>query len=1008
MVRMLGLCCVASLAGNRIALAGQGAAVANEPGEPSESEGLRYREEEIHFSNGELNFTGTLTLPSGQGPFPAVILITGSGPQDRDEELFGFKPFRIIADYLARQNVAVLRYDDRGVGGSTGNVSDSTSADFATDVLAAVQYLHGREEIDGAMIGALGHSEGGMIAPIAASSGDLAFLVLIAGPAMPGGEILRRQTELILAADNEPEEKRQIQRRNQELLITAIRTEKGWDNLREIWLKQIRTAVEELPKSRKDEIGDLDAYAAELVEKRMSRMQAPWFRYFISYDPEPALERLEVPVLAIFGELDLQVPAKANSERMARALQRGGNKHFRIEVLPHANHLFQKAGTGSPSEYADLEKAFVPELLPLIGDWIASTVSDLHQGTEKGDRHVEVSGVDSPAAFDVPAHYTKAEYNIPMRDGVRLYTAVYSPLDTSTEYPILLYRTPYSVGAYGADTYPDPARMAPSVDFLENGYIIVLQDIRGTFQSEGTFEVMKPPHIAGSGAGATDESTDTYDTIDWLLKNVENHSGRVGQWGVSYNGWTTLMGMLNRHPALKASSPQASPSDMFIGDDWHHNGAFRLMYAFYWMSLAARERDGPTSQKPEPFEYGTPWGYEFHLNTDVSTAALNDRYFDGQLSMWEDFAEHPNYDNYWRRQNFLQYLDGIDNAVLNVAGWFDAEDFYGPISIYKEIEKRNPGNHSTLVVGPWLHGGWVSMDGSLLGDISFESATSEYYKRNVVFPFFQRYLKDVGEWTAPEAVVFETGTNRWHRFDRWPPTGVHGEALYLRDGGRLSFEPPDETGTRASDSYESDPAKPVPFSTAITTRPGHLWMIEDQRLASTRPDVLTYKTEELTQDVSIAGPIDVNLIVSSTGTDADWFVKLIDVYPGDSSDPEPNPRNVHMGSYQMLVGVEVMRARYRNSFSEPEAMIPNRRTAIRFKIWDKFHTFRRGHSIMVQIHSTWFPAYDRNPQTFTDIYHATPGDYRKAVETVYRARSSASHLILPLIDLPAPDAAHLN
>jgi putative CocE/NonD family hydrolase len=609
----------------------------------------------------------------------------------------------------------------------------------------------------------------------------------------------------------------------------------------------------------------------------------------------------------------------------------------------------------------------------------------------------EASGAEEVQENAVKAGYNKTEHMIPMRDGVNLYTAIYTPLDTSKTYPFLLYRTPYSVRDYGADVYPQPDAMAPSEAFLDDGYIIVKQDIRGTYQSEGEFMVMRPPRADDAPVTATDESTDTYDTIEWILENVPGHNGRVGQWGVSYMGWTTLMGMIDPHPALKASSPQASPSDMFIGDDWHHNGAFRLMYAFYWMSLAAQKRDGPTEVRPEPFDFGTPWGYQFHLNTEGTTGGLNQRYFEGRLSMWEEFADHPNYDEYWRVQNFLQYLDGIKHPVLNVAGWFDAEDFYGPISIYQTIEEKNPENQSSLVVGPWLHGGWVRMDGSYLGDIDFGSKTSEYFKEEIVLPFFQYHLKDQGDWKPDEAIVFETGGNRWHRFNDWPPAQTELMNLYLREGRKLSFDPPPANTESVEDRYISDPAKPVPYTTEITLEPGHTWMIEDQRLMSTRPDVLVYQTDVLTEDITIAGPILANLVVSSTGTDSDFFVKLIDVYPGDAPDPDPNPKNVRMGHYQMLVGVEAMRAKFRNSFSDPEPMLPGSETQLSFNIWDKMHTFKKGHRIMVHIHSTWFPAYDRNPQQFMDIYRAEKGDYMKATQTVHRSQNAASHLVLPVL-----------
>ena len=601
---------------------------------------------------------------------------------------------------------------------------------------------------------------------------------------------------------------------------------------------------------------------------------------------------------------------------------------------------------------------------------------------------------NSVEEYDVRAYYDKSEVMIAMRDGVKLFTAIYSPKDRSKDYPILFYRTPYSIEPYGEEHRP-AEELAPALEMLEEGYIFVLQDIRGTYKSEGEFEVIRGIREDKKDPLAIDESTDNYDSIEWLINNVEGHNGRVGQWGISYSGWTTLQGMIEPHPALKASSPQASPSDMFIGDDWHHNGAFRLTYAFAWMNHTAQERDTPTAKAPEPFDYGTSWGYEFFLNAGP-TSELNQKYFKGQVPAWEDFINHPNYDEFWQRRNALQYLGNIKHPVLNVAGWFDAEDFYGPISIYQEIEKRNPDNQSTFVSGPWRHGGWVRDDGSCLGDIQFGAKTSEYYQKHIVSPFFRYHLKGEGEWNPKEAIVFETGGNRWHRFDQWPPANNKTKNLYFQADGKLSFDRP-KAQKSAADDYISDPNKPVPFTSDFTAGwPGHTWMIEDQRSASARTDVLVYQTEVLKEDITIAGPILVNLFASTSGTDSDFFVKLVDVFPGDTPDPDPNPTGARMGGYQMLVGVETMRAKYRDDYSNPEPMTPNEVTPISFSIWDKFHTFKRGHRIMVQVHSSWFPAYDRNPQQFMDIYHATKNDYNKATQKIYRSAKTPSHLVLPI------------
>jgi len=611
---------------------------------------------------------------------------------------------------------------------------------------------------------------------------------------------------------------------------------------------------------------------------------------------------------------------------------------------------------------------------------------------------VAVAGDGTDGAYDMRAHYDKAEHMIPMRDGKKMYTAVYSPKDRSQAYPIILLRTPYSVRGYGEEYVPTDSYFFPATGMLEEGYIFAFQDVRGTFMSEGEF-IPDGAVTHFDDPTSIDDSTDNYDTIDWLVANVPNNNGRVGQWGGSYMGWTTVMGLIEPHPALVAASPQASPADQFVGDDAHHNGAFRLAYSFWWHAYAAQTRDRPGAPEdgapdPRPFDFGTPWGYEFFLNAGP-TSELNATYMDGRIPGFQDYVDHPDYDDFWHAMNPLKDIGEVTIPVLNVAGWFDAEDFAGPVSIYREIERKNPDNESIFICGPWKHGGWVLENGSSLGDIEFGSKTSEYFMEHIVAPFFAYHLKGTGDWKPSEAIVFETGGNRWHRFDHWPPRDVVSRSIYLDDGHRLSFEKPNVS--TASDSYISDPDKPIPFTTGIVTHPGHTWMIEDQRLASTRPDVLVYSTEPLEEDLTIAGPVAVNLFVSTTGTDADFFVKLIDVYPGDAPDPDPNPNGVRMGGYQMLVGVEVMRAKYRNDFANPEPMTPNQVTPISFDIWDRFHTFAKGHRIMVQVHSSWFPAYDRNPQQFMNIYRATASDYRKAEQQLYRSRDAPTHLVLPVL-----------
>ncbi|MCJ7564168.1 MAG: CocE/NonD family hydrolase [Candidatus Aminicenantes bacterium] len=604
------------------------------------------------------------------------------------------------------------------------------------------------------------------------------------------------------------------------------------------------------------------------------------------------------------------------------------------------------------------------------------------------------SGSQAQDSLDIKAYYTKAEHMIPMRDGVKLFTIVYTPKDTSQKYPILLHRTPYSSPPYGLDAYR--SALGPSRDFAKEGYIFVYQDVRGKFKSEGDFVVMRPIKPDKKKNTDTDESSDTYDTIEWLLKNIPNNNGRVGQWGISYPGCQTVWGMIDAHPALKASSPQAPAIDMFIGDDFHHNGAFRLMYTFSWLSGSARTRTTPTEGRDQPFNYGTPDGYRFFLNAG-SLSNINEEYFQGRVPTWNEYMDHPNYDDYWQRQNPVRYLKNIRQAILNVGGWFDAEDFFGPLETYRTIEKLNPSNKSVIVIGPWRHGGWASMPGDSLGDIRFGSKTGEYFRQNVELPFFNYYLKDKGALKLTEALVFETGANEWKQFDSWPPQGTETKKLYFQPNGRLSFNPPSETLAEGFDSYVSDPAKPVPFSSEIRTTQGSLWMVEDQRFAATRPDVLVYESDILETDVTIVGPITASLFCSSTGTDTDWVVKLIDVYPGDAPDNTPNPKAVRMGNFQMLLAGEVFRSKYRNSYSNPEPLVPDQPTKIEFSLRDRFHRFLKGHRIMVQIQSSWFPVIDRNPQKFIDIYKAKESDFQKATNRVYRSGNLLSSVIVNVI-----------
>ncbi|MEZ6058915.1 MAG: CocE/NonD family hydrolase [Planctomycetaceae bacterium] len=593
----------------------------------------------------------------------------------------------------------------------------------------------------------------------------------------------------------------------------------------------------------------------------------------------------------------------------------------------------------------------------------------------------------------VKSHYTKHEHLIPMRDGVRLFTAVYVPKDDSTTWPIMLRRTPYGLRPYGADQYPE--NLGPSELFGKAGYIFVEQDVRGRWMSEGEFVQMRPHRAVRHDSREIDESTDTWDTVDWLVKNIPGNNGRVGISGISYPGFYTAAGIINSHPAIRAASPQAPVNDWFAGDDWHHNGAFFLAHMFNWMSRSGRIRPEPTKDfRRANFDYGTPDGYEFFLRIK-SLSEIDEKYLRGEVPFWKETMHHGTYDEFWKSRNIRPHLTNISPAVMTVGGWFDAENLFGAIETYKAIEAGNPGISNVLVMGPWRHGGWSRNEGASFGDIPFNSNTAEYYREKIELPFFEFHLKDVGDLNHPEAWVFETGTNQWRKFDVWPPKTAKPKSLYFHDHESADWQAPG--ADRAYDEYVSDPNKPVPYMNITATGMTAEYMIADQRFASTRPDVLVYQTPVLEEDVTIAGPVDVGLFVSTTGTDSDWVVKLIDVYPDDYPDPSDNPRMVRMGGYQQLVRGDVMRGKFRNSLETPTAFEPDKPTSVAFSMPDTCHSFRSGHRIMVQIQSTWFPLVDRNPQTFMDIYHATDDDYHPATQRVYRSAEMPSHITLSVL-----------
>jgi len=596
----------------------------------------------------------------------------------------------------------------------------------------------------------------------------------------------------------------------------------------------------------------------------------------------------------------------------------------------------------------------------------------------------------------VRAYYTKYEFQMPMRDDKKLFTVVYVPKDASASktYPILLNRTPYGVGPYGSDNYK--TTLGPSEAACREGFVFAYQDVRGRFMSEGEFLDVRPYLPVKSSRREIDETTDSYDTIEWLLKKVRHHNGRVGVWGISYPGFYAAMATIDAHPALVAASPQAPIADWFIGDDFHHNGALFLPHAFNFYANFGRPRPKPVKERGPQFDPGTGDGYRFFQ--DLGPLANADRrYFKGDIAFWKEAMAHETYDDFWKARNLRPHLKGIKPAVLTVGGWFDAEDLFGALEVYKTIEKSTPAASNRLVMGPWFHGGWARGDGAKLGKVHFDAPTSQFYQAEVELRFFKGLLKDGKDPGLPEATVFETGRNQWRSLDAWPPRTTKPLAFYLGAGGVLSNEEPRDD---AFDEYVSDPRKPVPFTEDVSIGMTREYMTDDQRFASRRPDVLAYEGEVLDEDLTIAGPIEVSLFVSTTGTDSDFIVKLIDVYPNDAPDekpeetegPDPGPKPVYtrMGGYQQLVRGEPMRGKFRTSFEKPEPFEPGVPARVAFSMPDVFHTFKRGHRVMVQVQSTWFPLVNLNPQKLTNIYAATEADFQRATQRVYRAKDKAS------------------
>jgi putative CocE/NonD family hydrolase len=623
---------------------------------------------------------------------------------------------------------------------------------------------------------------------------------------------------------------------------------------------------------------------------------------------------------------------------------------------------------------------------------------------------------DAPE-FDTKEHYTKYEYRIPMRDGVRLFTAVYVPKDSSRAYPFLIDRTPYSVGPYGVDQYR--SQLGPSPEFDKAGYIFVFQDVRGRFMSEGQFLEMRP-HVDNKKSNKdVDDASDLYDTIEWLLKNVANNNGNAGIWGISYPGFFTSASIIDSHPALKAASPQAPMTNLFMGDDAYHGGAFMLAANFGFYAFFKPQENPQLPPKVfVPFEYDTNDGYDFFLN--AGPIGNLSKLLQGKSALFDDQMRHDTFDDYWKARDLAPHMKNIHCAVLTVGGWFDAEDLQGPFTTFRSIDKNNPGIFNALVVGPWVHGGWARYDGEHLGRADFASNTGDFYRKNILFPFFEQYLKGTADAKLPKAYVFETGTNVWRRYSAWPPKNAEPKALYLQANGGLSFEaPPGESS--AFDEYVSDPAKPVPFVNYTAQNVPQEYMVSDQRFAASRPDVLVYSTPVLQEDVTIAGPLSPKLFISTSGTDSDWDVKLIDVYPTDypeskldaqrpedrnKSRTDVGPPTFAMGGYQQLVRGEPFRGKFRHSFEKPEPFTPGKVEEVNFTMQDVNHTFRRGHRIMVQIQSSWFPLTDRNPQTYVNIPDAKPSDFVRATERVYHSKADPSGIVVQVLANPGAAEDH--
>lgn len=589
-------------------------------------------------------------------------------------------------------------------------------------------------------------------------------------------------------------------------------------------------------------------------------------------------------------------------------------------------------------------------------------------------------------------NYHKQEIYITMRDGIRLFTSVYIPNDSSAAHPILMTRTPYSCAPYGEDKFRS-FWTNHYRKYFKDGYIMVIQDVRGRWMSEGQFEDVRPFNANKTSKKDIDEASDTYDTIDWLVKNIAHNNGKVGVFGISYPGFYSTMAAASSHPALKAVSPQAPVTEWFLGDDFHHNGAFSLMDAFDFYSSFGKPRPKPTTVGPSGFTFPVQDNYTFFLRTGALphfSTLMGD-----SIAFWKDLYAHPNYDSWWQARNARKAMYNIKPAILIVGGTFDAEDCYGAWNLFKAIKKQTPQTSSSLIMGPWYHGQWSRGAGTSLGNIQFGDSTSVYYAEQFEHPFFNYYLKGEGSIAdIKTATVFFSGENKWRQFDTWPAAGMQMIPYYLQAHGGISTDRPVQANSYTQ--YTSDPNKPVPYADGIHLERTREYMTDDQRFASRRTDVAVFQTEVLKEDITLGGPVVADLKTGISTTDADFVVKLIDVFPDDFKYDEPE-NNYPMGGYQMLVRGEIMRGKFRNSFEHPGPFVPGKPTEVKFTLPDVAHTFKKGHRLMVQVQSSWFPLMDRNPQKFIDIYKAKDSDFQPSVIRIYHAAGNASAIYLPII-----------